>query len=268
MRRKALAALLPALLAFQGCISFTTLVKIKPDGSGTIVQTITMSTKFLEQMKAMGSSFGDQKSGGATDMFSEKEARESVSKLGPGVTFVGMEKVKTTDHEGMTATYAFTDVTKLRISEAPDAPGSSGHGEEPLQFRFQKGAGSSTLTIAMHDTKKAEAKKGKSAASEKEAADAPPDPAAMAQMKELFKGMKLGVAVEVDGKLVKTNSAYVEGNKVTVLEMDFDALLDDPKALEKMAARKGDTLDDAKEILKDVKGIKVNLVPELFIEMR
>ena len=71
------------------------------------------------------------------------------------------------------------------------------------------------------------------------------------------------MAVEVQGNLVKTNSVYQEGTKVTLLEMDFSELLSNDTLLQQAAAIKGQNLEEAKELLKGLKGFKINLDPEV-----
>jgi len=48
---------------------------------------------------------------------------------------------------------------------------------------------------------------------------------------QMFKGLHMGMAINVEGKVVKTNSQYVEGSKVTLMDIDFDPLLSDERAL-------------------------------------
>ncbi|MCI0624239.1 MAG: hypothetical protein L0387_21775 [Acidobacteria bacterium] len=74
------------------------------------------------------------------------------------------------------------------------------------------------------------------------------------------------MAIDVQGSLVKTNSLYQEGTRVTLLEMDFSELLSNEALLQQAAMMKGQTLDDAKELLKGLKGFKINLDPEVNIE--
>jgi len=56
----------------------------------------------------------------------------------------------------------------------------------------------------------------------------------------------------------------VQGNTVTLLEVDFDQLLKDPEAMKKLQGLK--SLEASKAVLKDVPGIKVNLDSEVTIE--
>ena len=80
----------------------------------------------------------------------------------------------------------------------------------------------------------------------------------------MFDGLKIDMAVEVAGPIVKTNSEYVQGSRVTLLEMDFSQLLQDQQQLEQIAEPK--SIEDAKQALKNIKGFKVNLDKEVTVE--
>jgi len=78
-----------------------------------------------------------------------------------------------------------------------------------------------------------------------------------------MKGLRVDVVIQVP-RVIKTNSPYVDGSTVTLLSIDFDKVLEDPKMLERMNG--ATTLADTKAALKDFKGIKVNLAPQVTIE--
>jgi hypothetical protein len=270
--RVALCAL--AAAAVSGCIQSSTLIKLKPDGSGTIEQTTTMNADAVAQLSALAAMSDDKNKdknpgakGSLDDLFSDAEARRAVSKMGEGVTFVSSQKIDTPERKGMKAIYAFTDIRKLRVNEMsmPGAAESGASGaapqDPPMTFAFkQLPGGNGVLTILQPGIDKAmTSAQGK--------ADTTVDPKMAAQgldmAKAFMKGLKVDVAVQVP-RLVKTNSSYVEGGTVTLLSMDFDKVLADPAALERL--NKAKSLADSKSLLKDVKGIKVNLEPQLTIE--
>ncbi len=88
-------------------------------------------------------------------------------------------------------------------------------------------------------------------------------------MKQMFKGLHMGMAVDVEGKVVKTNSPYVEGSKVTLMDIDFDPLLSDEKGFKALSAKMETAMgDDRKtmEALKGIKGLKITTDPEISIE--
>jgi hypothetical protein len=271
--RVALAAI--AAAALSGCIQSTTLIKMKPDGSGTIEQTMTMSAEAVAQVSALAA-MGDDKDkkagkGGPDDLFSEKEARDAAAKMGQGVTFVSSQKIDTADRKGLKAIYAFTDVRKLSLEEmhAPsmggDAAGMSGGAPQPndppMHFDFkQLPGGNGLLTILQPNVDKAMKTPDAKAPN---AVDPKMAEQGIEMMKAFMKGLKIDVAIQVP-RVIKTNSPYVDGSTVTLLSMDFDKVLADPKMLERMNGAR--TLADTKAALKDFKGIKINLEPQVTIE--
>ena len=273
LARIALAAL--AAAAVSGCIQSSTIIKMKPDGSGNIEQTMTMSAEAVAQFSALAA-MGDDKDkkagkGGIDDLFSEKEARDAAAKMGQGVTFVSSQKIDTPDRKGLKAIYAFTDIRKLSLDEmkspnmgdAAGAAGAPAAKDPPMTFDFkQLPGGNGLLTINQSSVDKA-LKTGDAKPAAKDAVDTKMAEQGLEMAKAFMKGMKIDVLIQVP-RVVKTNSPYVEGTTVTLLSMDFDKVLADPKALERMNGLT--TLADTKAALKDFKGIKINLEPQVTIE--
>lgn len=271
--RVALAAL--AAAAISGCIQSSTLIKMKPDGSGTIEQTMTMSAEAVAQFSALAAMGNDKDkkpgTGGFDDLFSEKEARAAAAKMGQGVTFVSSEKIDAPDRKGLKAIYAFTDIRKLSLEEL-HAPGggnaaagmsvtTSEAKDPPMTFDFkQLPGGNGLLTILQPNVEKA---LNTDKPASKDAVDPKMAEQGIEMMKAFMKGLRIDVAIQVP-RVVKTNSPYVDGGTVTLLSMDFDKVLADPKALERMNGLT--TLADTKAALKDFKGIKINLEPQITIE--
>jgi hypothetical protein len=263
-----------AAAAVSGCLQSSTVIKMKPDGSGTIEQTTTMNADAVAQFSALAAmgSDKDKKGGSLDDLFSEKDARAAAAKMGQGVSFVSSEKIDTPDRKGLKANYAFTDIRKISVEEL-NAPGGMSNDsgmtpgakkDPPMTFQFQQlPGGNGLLTILQPGVDKA---MNSTPAAKPEATTAV-DPKMAEQglemMKTFMKGLKVDIVVQVP-RLVKTNSAYAQGGTVTLLSMDFDQVLSDPEALKKMNDAK--SLDDTKAVLQGLKGIKVNLQPQLTIE--
>ena len=274
MRIRALAILPLLALPTAGCIQFDTLVKVKGDGSGTIVQTMTMSAETMEMMKSMKGDGAKVEAGGkpmALEAKDIEQAKSEAAKMGEGVTFVKAEPIDTKEAKGMRAVYAFKDVTKLKISQKPSSPGSAPAPggkdvDDTMKFGFVKAAnGNSVLTVSMPDLKAAADKKAATSKTPAKSPEAPPE--AMAMMKQMFKGLRIAIAVEPEGKVVQTNSPFVEGSRVTLMEMNFDSLLaDEAKMKQFSAAMDGGSIADAKRLMKGLSGVKINLDPEVRIE--
>jgi hypothetical protein len=55
-------------------------------------------------------------------------------------------------------------------------------------------------------------------------------------VKQLLAGAKLSVAVEPEGRLVQTSSPFVDGNRVTLVDVDIDKAAADPDLAAKLKA--------------------------------
>jgi hypothetical protein len=277
-----IAALTILFVTTSGCVTSDTLIKLNPDGSGTIVQKTLMSTEVISQLTAMMQGFAQQMTGNQqppqepklTELFNEKDARSRAVKMGEGVSFVSSRKVKLEGMEGQEAIYAFSDITKLRLSEKPETPSvpgvqtkSSGGGETTFRFsRLPNGHSVLTAVFGKQTSKKASSDEAESTSPQTSKSTKAPTAEQLEQAKKLFAGFRIGLAVEVQGTLVNTNSVHREGEQVTLLEMDFSELLSNETLMRQAAAIKGQDLEEAKELLKRLKGFKINLDPEVTIE--
>ncbi|PYV87955.1 MAG: hypothetical protein DMG05_16515 [Acidobacteria bacterium] len=135
-------------LGMTGCVSSDTLIKLNPDGSGTVIQKTLMNVEMLAQMNAMMQGIAKQtgafesgKDSTVPELFSESQIRRMAAKMGEGVTFVSSRKIKAEQVEGFEATYAFKDITKLRISQklgppGPNEPGTAPDGSLPVNHHL------------------------------------------------------------------------------------------------------------------------------------
>jgi hypothetical protein len=236
-------AAVPVVLATIGCIQSERLIKINGDGSGTIVDTV----KLGDQAKGMLAGMEQMDKTPAAEKKAKKDAKlkAAAAKMGTGVSFVS--DVATPDG-GEKITWAFTDVTKIKIdrtASSSDMDSDSKPGDL-LTFRFAKTPGGALLTVV---NPKPEPKPAKPAGAK------PADNSAqMAQMKVMLAGLKMSTAVEVNGTLVKTDSPYVAGQVVTLMAIDFDQV--DDASFKKLEAVSGPSELDAKT-LAGVKGVKM-----------
>jgi len=270
---------IPILAAafFAGCISFTTNINIHPDGTGTIVQTTTVSPEIADQMKQMMAGFASDsadKQKKPKELFSVEDAKAAAATMGESVTFVQADKIKTHKAVGIRATYRFKDITKVRIGQTASGPGQNSASKkesDQITFSLTASGNHKVLTAVFPKPKKPAASQQTKEATKETTpeggkATSEPDEKAVVQMKEMLKGMRIATQVTVDGKLIKTSSPYVEKNTVTLMDIQFDKMLDNQKALTELAKTQKGTFEDAKKVLRSLKGIKVNLEPEITIE--
>ncbi len=95
------------------------------------------------------------------------------------------------------------------------------------------------------------------------------NPMVMNMIKTMFKGFKINIGLEVVGSIVKTNAEYVNGPRITLLEMDVESLLADEAKFKALQGKLGPdvSLSEVKPFLKDIKGIKID-GPSISVEFR
>ena len=257
MYAKLAAAVLAAVIG-SGCIRSATLITVKPDGSGTIEQSVLMNAAALKGMLG-GLGATQQSSGG----INEDELRKAATRLGEGVTYVSSEPLKADDgFEGAKVIYAFTDISTVRVDQDPNLTGSTTGGvataakdTNPVTFAMTRTGGVSNLTVTFNDKpvtdKAAAAPKG---------GPTMDNPQMTEMMKTMFKGFRVNIDLQVAGTIIKTNADHVAGSKVTLLEMDLEALLADEAKLKEVQKALGPnaSVSELKPYLKDIKGLKVN----------
>jgi hypothetical protein len=258
MRIGRLMFVLPVVVLSVGCFQGQRTFKVNADGSGTIVDT----TKLGEQAKGMLAGMEEMDKSSPAEKKAKKKAKyvEKAAAMGEGVTFVSAETAK--DGSDVTI-YAFKDITKVKVSGMPSPDqGSSTSKEEPLTFKLTKNAaGNTVLTVVSPPEKAADPKAPKPEAKPKKKPEEIQQEITM--MKGMMAGLKIKSTVEVNGKLVKTNSPNVVGPVVTLMEMDFDAL--DMAALQKLSEGGQGGGPPTPAMMKGIKGIKVS-DPEVTIE--
>jgi hypothetical protein len=268
MRLRRFAAVLVSIAAsfLAGCFQSSTLVKLNPDGSGTVEQTLTMTAQAFSQLQGLASMGDKDKKGKPDDPFSVDQAKAAAAKMGTGVTFVSADKIDTPERKGLRAVYAFKDIRTISLSEMHTPPGADmgAKPEKPMAVTFAQLPNGHALLTLKNDT---DAGRNLTTPGAGGAGQSPlgglDNAQAAEMMKSMLAGMKIDFAVQV-GRVVKTNIPYVSGGTVTLLSMDFDQVLSNPAALEKL--QKAKSLADTKTALQGLKGIKVSLDPELTIE--
>ena len=266
MSRLRLFAVLVAAVSLTACLDSTTLVKLKPDGSGTVEQTTLVNTAAL---KGMMPGAGGQAS---TPMSNRADLERAAQQMGKGVKLVSTEPVKSASgFEGTKATFSFEDINQIEISQGPNADAlgaGASKTESPVKFNFTRNGGTSTLAINFADQPAGAAKPADPAAAPGDMPDFT-NPMIMGMIKTMFQGFKINIGLDVVGSIVKTNAEYVTGSHVTLLEMDMGALLADEAKLKALQGKigPGASFTEIKPYLKDIKGIKID-GPSIKVEFK
>jgi hypothetical protein len=244
-----------AALTCSGCFHMTTVLKVNGEGAGTIDHSMVFTTAALAQLRQLAAFAGAR--GMTFDPLSEQQAREMAGVLGPGVTFVSSRPVTTGDGQGRESTYAYADVTQLKVSTQPAtpqglrAPGLTESDSVTFSLTHEAG-GSAVLHIHVPEPNWIGSIGTLNASGQ------------LATIKTLLAGARILLAAEPDGALVRTSSPYVDGRRVTLLEVDLDEILKDETFLARLSAAK--TSEEAAEIVTHAAGLKINLDREITIE--
>ncbi|MGB8167056.1 MAG: hypothetical protein WCF18_06160 [Chthoniobacteraceae bacterium] len=268
------------MLLLPGCLQQEKVIKLKTDGSGTVEETMVMSKEVIAQMKQMTEGFGSLLQGkGKADatpaspfqIMDEKKLREAAEKMGEGVTFVSATPVTTATGEGFKAIYAFTDINTLKIDQNPggNMPGADNPlmqkanktKKEPVKFEFTKGSPAS-LTVKLPQPKTSDLPK------DRPAVPAGGQDMAGMMMQQMFKDMKISLAIEVAGRIVQTNAEYKDATRVTLMEMDFNKVLANPEKFKALTAAQPKTIEEAKALVKGVDGIKAETQPTVTMKFQ
>jgi len=262
-----------ATLAVAGCMEIETVVKVNPDGSGTITERLVMSNEIVEMMKEMAPE------GQPAELYNEQELRDAAPGYGNGVTYVSARNVETEFGKGYEARYAFTDINQIRVGQDP---GDKMPGSDSAEGDVADDADFTTFTIHPGNPAKLvihwPVNEGKSGAaesmetaetelSEETAAGQTPEQqqAAMEMMQHAFKDMRMSMHVEVAGQVVDSNATHLNGSRVTLVEIAFADFLDSEEAMKTMASDEEPTVADMKEMMRLIPGLKMEIEPEVSV---
>ena len=259
MRYARRALLLAAAAACSACFQFSTVLTVKTDGSGTIEQRLLFSQAAVAQLRQFAALGG----GADFDPLSERQAREAAASLGPGVTYVSSTPINSSEGVGRDIRYTFTDINQLTLDQGPPPPGGApgppagADAGEKVRFTLTRQAdGRSLLKIVLPRLPVVSGDRSQ-----------PPNtPSAqqVAMLKPMLAGARLSIEIEPAGTLVRTSSPYVTGRRVTLLDVNADALFKDDALLQRLQAAR--TPEEMKAILKEIPDLKLNLDPETTIE--
>jgi hypothetical protein len=245
-------ALIICACLLSGCQKNKILVKVKKDGSGTIVVTQLFNAKLVkivEEEKKKNDQF-------AVKLINEEQIKRAASLFGPNVKFDKMKELNRPDgSKGYIALYTFDNISDLRIPIGGVMSSAIG---KKVEFDFktdpQKG---SPLTVMLDKLEKPKPEEnGKKEyphhpQSEQElmnikrAIAMGANPFGLSEkdskektMKKVFADMSSSLEIETSGTVVKSNAAYRSKEKpsrFTIFEADLNKLMKSDKFLYDLA---------------------------------
>ncbi len=263
----AMFLMLPALLA--GCLQMERTVRVNADGSGVLIERLVMGNEIVDMMAGM------QTEGQSFAIRDDDRLRANAASFGESVRFVSARDIVTEFGRGYEARYAFADVNLLQLGQdiEESMPGGTTEGDT------SGGGAPKFTTFTLHHTNPAElvihwpvnegeadSRTGESNSEYAETAATPEqEQMAMEMMRMAFKDMRFAVHVEVMGDIVETNAMHRSGSRVTLMDIDFGALVSDESVLQAMAGNKPASVADMKQLMTLVPGLKIEIEPEIAI---
>jgi hypothetical protein len=266
------AGLMVLLLTMAGCLEVSTIVSVKPDGTGTVAERLLVSKASLSSMHSLKDGDKNGQPGQVPDPAElEKKSRE----LGEGVRFISIHPVETKTHEGYEALFAFRDINLLQVNRNPDsgtsadsASGGIAPKKKKQYVRFILKEGSpAKLLIKMDEENEASLSTSSSAAKSQQN----PEQLKMVAniMKEFLKGMRVFVAVDIDGSILSTNATHRRGQRITLMDVDFDKLIANPEQFALFSSLGPEPSSaEMQKIMKKIPGIKIETNKEIDVSFQ
>jgi hypothetical protein len=147
----------------------------------------------------------------------------------------------------------------------PGPAGGQG-GDSRTAFTLTKTPQGHTLLSLAFDERPSKKTKGPGSSAPQDFPDVN-DAKAREMVKTLFRGFKVRLDLEIDGRIVRAVADHVDGNRITLMAFDMDALFADERALARLESVKGSDLAELRPLLAGVDGITINR-PIVKIEFR
>lgn len=273
-----LLALLLAVTVFSsGCMQILQEIKVYPDGTGMMAETVKLSPMVAQIMAGFaegmsGSGGPKQEMSSPDNLFPEEQFREKAQQMGEGVEFLSRE-VREFEEEmvGYVATYKINSMDDFTLNpQAKDPTMETPGTNTPITFAFKRGTSSSSLKIRQHFPTN-------EVGTKKEVRTEPPvqgglgeaDEKQMAQFAEMMKGMRVQIVVECGNEIERTNAKWRDGNRIVLVDFDMEELFSHPEKLQMLSQmQQPQSKEDLESLLQGIEGIKFDASEEIEVIFR
>ena len=258
-----------ASCALQGCLASTVVLRVKPDGSGTAVATLQVNRAAVQDFeRVLGAPMGPEK---LEDRYPQPDNSALEKFFGTRVTLVNSTLTPTADGFARETTVAFDDVTKIQLpcplfvdSMTP------GHGFSSSSF------GSPLITFATRPHENGDrlliVRMPDDPIDQRPEPRPDPHPLTAAEqqeqalLKRAARGGAIHLFVELETTLLRTNAPARDGNRATILDVDFAKLLNGPAFEDTVAMPSPLSVQELLWRLGDLPGALTPVEREVFLE--
>jgi len=274
-------------ILLTGCIEVTTVINLNKDGSGTIDETVLMGQDVVEMISQFTNSFAEDTTGNIEkfSLFNESEAKGKAADFGKGVKYLSGKELSLNGKQGYMVTYSFKNIKDVVIDQNPESKISiSGESEEDdtekeiISFDFTKG-NPAELTIHLpldnpdeemeqNDTLEAVIPDTVEFAHQDTTLADSADSASVEQVMKMLEGLKISVALNINGKIVETNATNVNSSAITLMNLSFAEILKNEKEMNRLKNISPSNITELKDILKNIPGIQIEFNNPVKVKFR
>ncbi len=254
------------LLCLPSCLEVEQLITLKKDGSGTISEEIVMGAPIVAMLEGLPAGGGAENP--FADLYDPEKYKAKASDFGKGVAYSRLEKIERDGGKGVKAIYTFEDINSVTLT--PGSPmqeldkEEKGPKDDPLKFAYAGGV----LTVSIPEPAAEILESAEDAEDADEGAAKVANEVMEAMMVEMFKGMKITTKLVTSTGIQKSDATYLKDDTITLLRMDFDEIMKNPKGLKVLRKLEGAKRGEIAESLKGVKGMAVETKKKIRVKLR
>ena len=263
---------LSVLLA--GCLQVDTTINLKKDGSGTINEKVLMSKTFVNMMKEFAMAFQDSATAAEEEfsLFKDEDIISDATEYGDDVKYLSHSFISNDEWEGYEAIYSFDDISKIRIQPDPDSKvamsedetGSEDEGEYYF-FKFKKGDVSELIIDRPEIEFNKDSQEEES--SSEEVTEQNEDELGEEALK-MMDGMKINIAVKIDGEISSSNATYVDGSTITLFQMSLGEMMKDKEAFKEFQNKEPKNIEEMKQFIEKFPGMKIEIQKPVSVKFK
>ena len=263
---------LSVLLA--GCLQVDTTINLKKDGSGTINEKVLMSKTFVNMMKEFAMAFQDSATAAEEEfsLFKDEDIISDAKEYGNDVKYLSHSFISNDEWEGYEAIYSFDDISKIKIQPDPDSKvamsedetGSEDEGEYYF-FKFKKGDVSELIIDRPEIEFNKDSQEEES--SSEEVTEQNEDELGEEALK-MMDGMKINIAVKIDGEISSSDATYVDGSTITLFQMSLGEMMKDKEAFKEFQNKEPKNIEEMKQFIEKFPGMKIEIQKPVSVKFK
>lgn len=269
-----LFALTTVGILLNGCIEMHNVITVNKDGSGLIEENIFIGKEIINMFKEFAAAFADSTQPQQEfKLFEEEKIKAKTSDYGEGIEFISMENIVTDVKEGYKAIYKFKDLNQVKVNQNPSDEMPLAESKEKTEpaneyvfFKFIKGKPNKIIFKLPDEPKKDEKSGEQTKTDDTTGTNIEADSSDLESMIRFMKDVNAKFEIRVNGKITSTNAMHVDGNMVTLFNIDFAQLISDKDKLEEFKKFNPKSFEEVKKLVSGIPGIKVELNKEVYIE--